>query len=303
MRAVVASHEGAKSTMTKSSAQVVAMSPERDPGCCGFPISFPIKSRSCARLADSPLNDPSPWQEPRGDPRASAALIDPSPRARSQSGMRRLLAHRARDAALVFVAVVAVSALDVVAITKPAIDSLARYSPDRLVHGALWALPASALLVGHPSMLGLTSVFAALVFLPFCLAAGARAAVIVGMAGHCTSTLLVAAVVVPAAALGSRDASHIVHMGDYGASAFLAALAGGMVVLLWPRARPAALLLAGALLLFFGRSLLIHSDLMHNIADVEHLAALGVGALVTLRLHTNAPRPAGRGAGAPVVAA
>jgi hypothetical protein len=212
------------------------------------------------------------------------------------------MVRRARDGALVLVAVVAVTGFDAVPITKPAVDWLARYSPDRLAHGAVWSVPASAFLVGHPSMLGLTSVFAVLVFLPFCLAAGARAAAIVGMAGHCVSTMLIAAIVLPAAALGSHDAFRVVHMGDYGASAFLAALAGGMVVLLRPRACVASIVLAGGLLLFFGASLVTHGDLMHNVADVEHLTAIGVGACVTLCTRTGAPRRVERQTGASAVA-
>ncbi|MFN8026157.1 MAG: hypothetical protein U0W40_07325 [Acidimicrobiia bacterium] len=46
----------------------------------------------------------------------------------------------------------------------------AAYSPGRFVSGRVWTLPLSVLLLGHPKMIGMTSVMFALLFLPYAMA-------------------------------------------------------------------------------------------------------------------------------------
>jgi hypothetical protein len=161
---------------------------------------------------------------------------------------------------------------------------LTKYSPARLAAGRVWTLPASALLLGHPRMIGPTTGFVVLILAPYALWRGVGRAALTGMAGHVVSTLVVAAVVLPAAALGSGSASSIVHTLDDGASAVLAACAGGLAVAISRRR-----LLAGAGLFvaiagwFLVHLLTVHQP-MANVADVEHLVALGTGAIVEWRL-------------------
>jgi hypothetical protein len=154
------------------------------------------------------------------------------------------------------------------------------YSPARLAAGRVWTLPLSAFLLGHPKMVGPTSVMFALLFLPYALLRGIGRAGITGMAGHVVSTLVVAAVVLPAAALGSVDATRVVHAPDYGASAALAACAGGLAVVLARRHRVAGIVLPALVAGYFLFHLAAVPQTAANVADVEHLVALGTGALV-----------------------
>ena len=168
------------------------------------------------------------------------------------------------------------------------------YSPARLAAGHVWTLPLSAFLLGHPKMLGPTSVMFGMLFLPYTMLRGIGRAGITGMAGHVVSTLLVAVVVLPAAALGSADATRVVHAPDYGASAALAACAGGLTVLLARRHRIGGIVLPMLVAGYF----LVHLAAVHqsaaNVADVEHLVAFGTGALVEWRILVHGsllPRP------------
>jgi hypothetical protein len=167
--------------------------------------------------------------------------------------------------------------------TSGTVDYLARYSPMRLAHGDILALPGSAFLLGHPKMIGQTSFFVVALFLPYALVRGVRRAGVVGLTGHCVSTLAVAAVVLPGAALGWSAAERIAHMGDYGASAALAAVAGALGIVLVRRWPPVGIFVLGAIGWYFLHSLVSHSQMMHNIADVEHLIAFMTGALLELR--------------------
>jgi len=174
----------------------------------------------------------------------------------------------------------------------------AAYSPARLADGRIWTLPLSVLLLGHPKALGITSVMFAALFLPYALSRGLGRSLVTGMAGHIVSTLVVAAWALPAAALGSGIATQVVHRTDYGASAFLAACAGGLTVVIARRHPVLGFGLLALVIAFFVWHLLSVHQLVANVADVEHLVALVTGALVEWSLPVHlfpSPSPALRG--------
>ena len=157
---------------------------------------------------------------------------------------------------------------------------LAKYSPARLAAGRVWTLPTSAFLLGHPHMLGPTSLMIALVFLPYALWQGIGRAGITAMSGHIVSTLVVAAVVLPGSLLGWSTATTITHTLDYGSSAALAACAGGLAVLLGRQIPVVGGLVLALVAGFFVVHLLTVPKLDANVADIEHLVALFTGAAV-----------------------
>lgn len=166
---------------------------------------------------------------------------------------------------------------------------LAAYSPARLVAGRVWTLPLSALLLGHPRMIGMTSVMCVLLFLPYAIVRGLGRTLVTGLAGHLAATLLVAAWAFAASALGSGVATLVVHTPDYGASAFLAACAGGLGVVIARHRRVLGLGLLALVTAFFVVHLLAVQQVVANVADAEHLAALATGALVEWRMAVAPP--------------
>lgn len=228
-------------------------------------------------------------------------VVDVAPRT-----PRSLRAHRAAQRALGVVGVLGVAAAVTIASkapgTAPLVSYVAKYSPDRLADGRVWTLPTSAFLLGHPHMIGPTTFFVALIFLPFALWRGLTRAAIVGMTGHVTSTLAVAAVVLPGAALGWSGAASIAHTLDYGASAALAACAGGLAIAIGRRVPALGVLVFVAVAGWFTFSLATVHHPMANVADVEHLVALGTGMVMETWLDRRARRSANV-VGAPAVGA
>jgi hypothetical protein len=158
------------------------------------------------------------------------------------------------------------------------------YSPDRLVHGALWTLPLSGLLPPKLGHVGLNTIVMTTIFVPYVVLRGVWKAIGRFFAGHLAATIAVALVVLPAAALGSRWGSTVVAARDYGVSAGLAGVAGAMGVVLWRRAGfGPGLALFTALLMFFGYRFLTVPELGHRLAEVEHFMAAAVGAAVEAR--------------------
>src|SRR5262249_50085469 len=104
------------------------------------------------------------------------------------------------------------------------------------------------------------------------------------LAGHVGATLAVAAIVLPAAALGSSSAAAVARAPDFGVSAGLAAVAGALVVVVWRRAGPVpgGLLLAG-IVGFFVVPLLLTTSLGHHLSETEHLIAAGLGIVLERR--------------------
>jgi hypothetical protein len=163
-----------------------------------------------------------------------------------------------------------VGALDRTHATHHLVNWLCSYSPSRLVHGAVWTLPASALLEAQPAKLGPNTLVPTLIFAPYLLWVGALPAIKTFFVGHVVATLTAAS------ALG---------------------------VLLWhTKARPLAAVVLGVVLVLFTYRLASES-LGATLADGEHLVAIATGVLIELRRRAVAtvprtPVPA-RVAGAP----
>ena len=147
----------------------------------------------------------------------------------------------------------------------------------------MWTLPTSFLLLGHPKALGVTSVMFALLFLPYALVRGVGRSLLTGLAGHIAATLIVAAWAFVASGLGSALATGVVHTPDYGASAFLAACAGGLAVVIARRHAVLGAVVLLAVAAFFTLNLVEVHQVASNVADVEHLTALLTGAFVEWR--------------------
>jgi hypothetical protein len=209
---------------------------------------------------------------------------------------RSVSASRAAQRVLGVVGVLAIAAVVTIAAKAPGTASLvsylAKYSPDRLAAGRVWTVPTSAFLLGHPHMIGPTTFFIVLIFLPYALWRGLTRAAIVGMTGHVVSTLAVAVVVLPGAALGWSGAASIAHTLDYGASAALAACAGGLAVGIGRRVPALGWLVFVAVAGWFAFSLATVRQPMANVADVEHLVALATGMVMETWLERRERRSA-----------
>jgi hypothetical protein len=177
----------------------------------------------------------------------------------------------------------AIGALQRTHATHSLIDWLFSYSPARLVHGAIWTLPGSALLESRPEKLGLNVTVPMLVFAPYVLWIGSGRAVRTFFAGHVVATLTAAACILVGVIAGSAVAHHLYLMHDNGVSAGLAAACGGLGVLLWhSRGRLLAVLVLGVVLVLFTHRL-AHERLGATLADGEHLVAIATGAFVEIR--------------------
>lgn len=168
-----------------------------------------------------------------------------------------------------------VSLLAIGSPTRSTISVLAYYKPLFLATRPQ-TLIGSAFYLRNIEMVGLTTVFTVALFLPYVLARGMGWSIRVFLTGHVVATLAVAIVVIPGDWLGWRDAIHVVHSSDMGASAGLAACAGGLAVLLrrrWPVL--GGLLLAGLYAFFLWK--LFHTHRLNRMAEIEHLIALSVG--------------------------
>ena len=164
------------------------------------------------------------------------------------------------------------------------VTTLFHYSPDRFVGGQVWTLVLSGLLPPKLDSIGDNTIVMTIVLVPYVLVRGPWRAVGRFLAGHVGATLAVAAVVLPAAALGSGAAAAVARAPDFGVSAGLAAIAGALVVVVWRRVSPVAggLLLA-AVLGFFAVHLLVTTSLDHHLSETEHLIAAGIGIALERR--------------------
>jgi hypothetical protein len=209
---------------------------------------------------------------------ANAAL---APTSRPPVGHRtRVMATRVASVVAVLGACALLTIAGKASGTASAVGYLAKYSPDRLADGRVWTLPTSAFLLGHPRMIGPTTFFTVLFFLPYVLCRGIVRAGIVAMSGHLLSTLVVAAVVLPAAALGSPTYLSVAHTLDYGASAALAACAGGLVVVIGRRWPTLAGIVLALVTLWFVRQIALNRHPLADVPDVEHLVALATGVFL-----------------------
>src|SRR5581483_2704400 len=136
------------------------------------------------------------------------------------------------------------------------------YTPARLAAGAWWTVPGSALLIVNLHLLGVKTALLLAVVLP--------------------------AVLLPLAAAGWHPAELVRATLDVGTSAGVAAVGGALAVSLaqrWPHRRCAGAALFAAFAVDFAVRLL----LFHTLAEVEHLAALAVGAGLARRVRTSSP--------------
>src|SRR5262249_6613293 len=131
--------------------------------------------------------------------------------------------------------------------TGALVTTLFHYSPDRFIGGQVWTLVLSGMLPPKLDSIGLNTIVMTILLVPYVLVRGPWRAVGRFLAGHVGATLAVAAIVLPAAALGSSSAAAVARAPDFGVSAGLAAVAGALVVVVWRRAGPVpgGLLLAG----------------------------------------------------------
>jgi hypothetical protein len=166
---------------------------------------------------------------------------------------------------------------------------LAAYSPERLLHGAVWTLPLSAFVVPHMGEIRPTIAFVLVLFVPYALLRGPLRAVLVFFLGHISSTLIVESVVVVGSALGWSTATTYYGARDMGISAGLAAISGALVVLLLAsRVKVLGLLLLGASIWFFLHMMIGHPT--GRIAGIEHFLALAAGATFELVARIHAAR-------------
>jgi hypothetical protein len=168
---------------------------------------------------------------------------------------------------------------------------LCSYSPQRLVHGAVWKVPFSALLEAQPGRLGPDTLVPTLIFAPYLLWVGVGRSLRTFFAGHVVATLAAAAFIFAGVALGSATAHRLYTLRDNGVSAGLAAAAGALAVLVWhTRARPVAAVVLGTVLLLFTYRI-ANESLGATLADGEHLVAIATGAFVEIRRRATSSSP------------
>jgi hypothetical protein len=176
--------------------------------------------------------------------------------------------------------------------THAAAHLLAGYSPERLVHGAVWTLPLSALLLPNVRMVGPTTVFTIAFLLPYALLRGPLRALVVFFTGHVVATLLVAVVAIGAQVAGWSTVAPLYRHLDFGASAGLAAVIGALAGVVFTRSRPtggfALVVMAG----YFLAALVRSPGVVHGAAQAEQLLALGVGLALEL-WWSRSPAPVG----------
>lgn len=162
-------------------------------------------------------------------------------------------------------------------------DALAA-SPQALVAGRVWLLPASGLIVAGAAP-ALQIAGTALLGWVVLRRIGARAFWAVAVVAHVGATLITYAAIGVLWLVDAHAARPFVDVPDYGISAVSAGCAGAVVVvgaLGAPARRRPALALGAACLLTF--AVLVPAD--GELADVEHLVAFTLGATVAaLALH------------------
>jgi hypothetical protein len=173
-----------------------------------------------------------------------------------------------------------ISLLAIASPTRTTISVLTYYKP-LFLFSRPQTLIGSAFYLPNVAMVGVTTVLTVALFVPYVLARGAAWSVRVFLTGHVLATLAVAVVVIPGDWLGWRSAIHIVHSSDVGASAGLAACAGGLAVLVGRRWR-----WAGALILIGLYGYFLHhlagERLIRGLADLEHITAVTTGVALEL---------------------
>jgi hypothetical protein len=149
-------------------------------------------------------------------------------------------------------------------------------SAREVASGEIWILPASALVVDKPFLIGLIA-FAVLAAatLQFC---GTRAFWLAAVAGHAGSTLLVYAIIGATRLVNPHIFSQAVATPDFGVSAMQGAWVGAIAATAWKRAgadRRNRCLVAAGVCAITGVAWWLHPD--PSILTTEHLFAFLIG--------------------------
>lgn len=165
-------------------------------------------------------------------------------------------------------------------------------SATKIASGRVWLLPASALIVDRPVLIGLAAFgVLALATLRFC---GARTFWLAAAVGHAGSTLLVYAIIGSTQLADPQMFTSAAMRPDFGVSAMQAAWVGAITATAWSRAgtdhRDRRLVAAGACAIA-GVAWWLHPD--PSILTTEHLFAFLIGCgIVSRRRVADAARTA-----------
>ena len=149
-------------------------------------------------------------------------------------------------------------------------------SATKIASGQVWVIPASALVVDRPILIGLAAFgLLAVATLRFC---GARTFWLAAAVGHAGSTLVVYAIIGSTRLADPHLFTSAVVSPDFGVSAMQAAWVGAIAVTAWRRAgtdhRDQALVVAGVCAVA-GVAWWLHPD--PSILTTEHLFAFFIG--------------------------
>ena len=165
-------------------------------------------------------------------------------------------------------------------------------SASKVASGRLWVLPASALIVDRPVLIGLAAFgLLAVATLRFC---GARTFWLAAALGHAGSTLLVYAIIGSAQLADPETFRSAAVTPDFGVSAIQGAWVGAITASAWSRAgtdRRARGLVAAGVCAVAGVGWWLHPD--PSILTTEHVFAFFIGAgIVSWRRLPGAARTA-----------
>jgi hypothetical protein len=175
---------------------------------------------------------------------------------------------------------VALSLFNADGATHDVAHTLAGYSPERLVHGAVWTIPLSALLLPNVRMIGPTTIYTLAFLLPYALMRGPVRALVVFFTGHIVATVSVAVIAIGGHVAGSATLEPLYRALDVGASAGLAAVVGGLAEVVLARSRLAGIVVVAGVAAYFLVGLVRSPGILNETAEVQHLLALGAGLLV-----------------------
>ena len=152
-------------------------------------------------------------------------------------------------------------------------------SAAKIASGQVWVVPASALIVDRPALIGLAAFgLLAAATLRFC---GARTFWLAAAMGHAGSTLLVYAIIGSTRLADPHMFTRAVVTPDFGVSAIQGAWVGAITATAWGRAgadhRHRALV-AAATCALAGVAWLLHPD--PSILTTEHLFAFFIGCAI-----------------------
>lgn len=178
---------------------------------------------------------------------------------------------------------VALTLLNADGSTHDVTRALAGYSPERLAHGAVWTVPLAALLLPNVRMVGPTTVFTIAFLLPYALLRGPVRALVVFFAGQIIATLGLAVLTIGGHIVGWTTIDPVYRALDVGAATGLAAVVGGLAGVVLTRHRIAGLVVIAAVAGYFVKMLVDSPGIIHEMVQIQHLLALGVGLTLERR--------------------